>query len=288
MSGKIKDRRINRRRSLDESEEGVATTVGTIMALLVFLSLLSLITQQYVPVWMEDNEAYHMDDVKARFAEMKGSIDSLIMTDQKGYPRYSSMRLGAEGIPLFATSSPGVIRHRPRWAAEEDRGMRVNWSHEGEETILHSSGNISHEAYNRYFEEQTIVYEHGAIILDQEEGEVMRAKPPISIEEVGDEYRIRLTMVDLRGSERDIGGGGTVGITTELVSSFRNSYEDPGNFSFELTTAYPQVWRSYFENETDVPQVNIINGNTIALDFEGQEIYELDIIRARIKVELSL
>ncbi len=288
MSSKKKDG-IIKRRSVEESEEGVATTVGTIMALLVFLSLLSLITQQYVPVWMEDNEAYHMEDVKGQFAEMKGGIDSLILNDQMGYPRYSSVRLGAEGIPLFASSSPGVLRLRPRWSAEEDRGMRVNWTHAGEETILRSSGNLSLRAYNRYFEEQTIIYEHGSILLEQDEGEVMRARPPISIEEIGGDYRIRLTMVDLMGSERDIGGRGTVGVTSELVSSFRNSYDDPGNFSFELTTAYPEVWRRYFENETDLPADNVgINGNTVELNFDEEHVYELDIVRARIEVELIL
>ncbi|MEF8873447.1 MAG: hypothetical protein V5A88_02115 [Candidatus Thermoplasmatota archaeon] len=287
MSGKIKDRIVKRRRSVDESEEGVATTVGTIMALLVFLSLLSLITQQYVPVWMEDNEAYHMETVKGQFAEMKGGIDSLILNDQLGYPRYSSVRLGAEGIPLFASSSPGVLRLRPRWDPDQDKGMRVNWTEEGEETILRSTGNLSLQARNRYFEGQTIIYEHGAILLEQDEGEVMRARPPISIEEIGGDYRIRLTMVDLVGSERDIGGRGTVGVTTELVSSFRNSYENPGNFSFELTTAYPEAWTRHFENETDAPNV-ISNGNTITLDFEGHDVYELDVIRARVEVELVL
>ncbi len=58
------------KRRLNGSEQGVATTVGTIMALLIFLSILSLITQQYVPVWMEDNEAYHMDEVKGQFADL--------------------------------------------------------------------------------------------------------------------------------------------------------------------------------------------------------------------------
>ncbi len=285
MSEKI-SKRITRRRE-DWSEDGVATVVGTIMALLVFLSLLSLITQQYVPVWMEDNEAYHMDDVKGQFSELKGGIDSLILADQKGYPRYSSVRLGAEGIPLFASSTPGVIRFRPRWDGVAEGGMRVNWTEDGEETILRSSGNISLEVYNRYFEEQTVIYEHGSIILEQADGEVMRARPPISIDEVDDEYRVRLTMIDLIGSERDIGGVSSVGITTELVSSFQNSYEDPGNFSINLTTSYPEVWRGFFAEDTDVPTDDIIDGNTISIDFEDS-VYELDIFRARIEVGLTI
>jgi len=53
-------RRFRPRRQWDD--DGVASTVGTIMALLVFLTFLSLITNQYVPVWMKDSEAGHMGE----------------------------------------------------------------------------------------------------------------------------------------------------------------------------------------------------------------------------------
>ncbi len=276
-----------RRRNIEKSEEGVATTVGTIMALLIFLSLLSLITQQYVPIWMEDNEAYHMDEVQGQMASMKGGIDSLILNDQKGYPRYSSVTLGAEGIPLFAGSTPGSIRFNPRWGSDVDKGMNLTFTaSEDENTTLRSSGNISVKSYNRYYEDQTLVYEHGAILLEQEEGEVMRAAPPIRIDEVEGKYRIRITMVDLVGSERHLAGTATVGVTTELVSSFSNTYEDPTNLNLSLTTGYPELWRTHLNNETDVEDIGR-DGSTLKMDL-GNDVYELKVTRARINVEMSM
>lgn len=277
-----------RRKNIGKSEEGVATTVGTIMALLVFLSLLSLITQQYVPIWMEDNEAYHMDDVQGEFARLKGGIDSLILNDQKGYPRFSSVTLGSEGIPLFAGSTPSAIRFNPRWGSGIDRGMNLTFTTPGgEDKILRSSGNISFEAFNRYFEDQTLIYEHGAILLEQADGDVMRAAPPIRIDEVGGEYRVRLTMVDLVGSERELAGTATIGVTTELVSSFRNTYEGVENMTLILTTASPRLWENYF-NETGVDEA-ILNrdGNTLDIEFDD-DVFELEVVRARIHVEMSM
>ncbi|MFW5928310.1 MAG: hypothetical protein ACOCSL_03820, partial [Thermoplasmatota archaeon] len=112
---------------MQDSEEGVATTVGTIMALLIFLSIFSLITQQYVPVWMEDNEAYHVDEVKSQFAQMKGNIDSLILNNYKNYPTYTSIKLGSEGIPMFAEETYGIISLESSWG-DTDKGMSISFS----------------------------------------------------------------------------------------------------------------------------------------------------------------
>src|SRR5438309_602552 len=61
-------------RDLRGDEEGVASTVGTIMALLVFLTFLSLIVNQYVPVWMKDSEASHMNNALGQFGGLNGAI----------------------------------------------------------------------------------------------------------------------------------------------------------------------------------------------------------------------
>ncbi len=275
------------RRKMDGSDEGVATTVGTIMALLIFLSILSLITQQYVPIWMEDNEAYHMDEVKGQFAELKGNIDTLVL-EEKNYPLYSSVNLGTSGVPLFAGSSPGRLTFSPR--GDPDGGMYLNFNdtEAGEEVSFTSSGTISYEAINREFEDQTLVYEQGAIILDQSDGTIIRAKPHISIDNVTGEYEVSMTMIHLTGSSRDVAGTSRVGITTELVSTFSNTYTDieKENLNWSLTTEYPEVWKDYFNNETDA-KANITNGNSVNINFPRGNITELEITRVRVEVEVA-
>ncbi len=276
------------RRKMNESEEGVATTVGTIMALLIFLSILSLITQQYVPVWMEDNEAYHMDEVRGQFADMKGGIDSLVVSDMTGYPRYTSVNLGTEGIPLFAGSSPGRLTFSPRWNdTEPNAGTYIgfNDTEEDEWISFRSSGNISYQGINREFEDQTLIYEHGAIILEQSDGAIMRARPQIQIQEVDEnEFEVSLTMIHLTGSSRDLGGTSRVGVTTELVSTFSNTYSEVENLTWSMTTAYPRVWQRYFENETDAEAS--ADGNIVTILLSGN-ITELDIRRVRVEVDIE-
>src|SRR5881409_2021232 len=69
-------------RDIRRDEEGVASTVGTIMALLVFLTFLSLIVNQYVPVWMKDSEAAHMNTALGNFGSLKGAIDLQVLAAQ--------------------------------------------------------------------------------------------------------------------------------------------------------------------------------------------------------------
>src|SRR6266571_1420602 len=69
-------------RELRSDERGVASTVGTIMALLVFLTFLSLIVNQYVPVWMKDSEAAHMNTALGNFGSLKGAIDLQVLASQ--------------------------------------------------------------------------------------------------------------------------------------------------------------------------------------------------------------
>ncbi|MFW6064502.1 MAG: DUF7289 family protein [Candidatus Natronoplasma sp.] len=279
------------RRKMESSDGGVATTVGTIMALLIFLSILSLITQQYVPVWMEDTEAYHMDEVKGQFADLKSGIDSMVINERTDYPLYSSINLGTAGIPLFAGSSPGRLTFSPHWNdTHQDEGMHVSFydTDDGELVSFRSSGNISYHAINREFEDQTLIYEHGSIILEQSDGEIMRARPQISIEEVDvGEYEISATMIHLDGSSRDLSGTSRVGVTTELVGTRSYIYSDIENFTWSLTTAYPRLWSNYINNETDAE--TSINGNVvdISLPDVGDNKIDLDIRRVKVEVEIE-
>src|SRR5438445_12322504 len=63
---------MKRARRIRRDESGVASTVGTIMALLVFLTFISLIVNQYVRVCMKDSEASHMGNAFGEFGASKG------------------------------------------------------------------------------------------------------------------------------------------------------------------------------------------------------------------------
>ncbi len=273
-----------RKKNIIDSESGVATTVGTIMALLIFLSLLSMVTQQYVPVWMEDKEAYHMDQTMEQFGYLKGSVDSLIMNDYKDYPMYSSIRLGSEGVPLFASQTPGVVRLSP-----DDYGnMDISFTDsKGSPKQFTSTGNLSLEVLNRYFEQQSIIYEGGAIILEQSQKSVIRADPAITIDKLeGGNYSVRITLVDIIGEDLSVGGTDSVGVTTELWSSTRRNFRGIDNFNLSIRSLYPHAWKSWLINETGIKSVDG-SGNLLNIDL-GNDVYELRLTYARVNMEISV
>ncbi len=286
---KAENRTLKRRRLLNSSdEEGVAATVGTIMALLVFLSLLSIITQQYVPVWMEDKEAYHMDEVMMQFSHLKASIDNLVMNEFTDYPLYSYIRLGSEGVPMFASKTPGILR-----LSQELEGFELSFYDEGSDTDrkYSATGGISLEVLNRYFESQTVIYEHGAILLQQSDRSIIRGVPPIGIDAYDDNFNVRLTMIDIVGAEENIGGTGSVGITTELWSSNRRTVRgDINNLNITLNTRYPDAWVSWLENNTDAPNISVdIAGENlykITIDM-GNNVTEIRYTHARVNMKIS-
>ena len=88
-------------RDFRADDEAVASTVGTIMALLVFLTFISVIVNQYVPMWMRDSEATHMSSVLGQFGGVKGSIDLQMLAAQAS--------LGAGTFQIPVTTATAVV-----------------------------------------------------------------------------------------------------------------------------------------------------------------------------------
>src|SRR5207249_10692039 len=157
-------------------EEGVASTVGTIMALLVFLTFLSLIVNQYVPVWMKDSEACHMNGALGQFGGVKGAIDLQILAAEAArtsgthyipVTASSAVNLGLDGVPIFSAPTIGALQAIP------DAGsFSIQFSYIPNKVVPlqvatvneTSSGAIQLNVCNRYYIQQTIAYENGAVI----------------------------------------------------------------------------------------------------------------------------
>lgn len=285
------------RRRINDSDEGVATTVGTIMALLIFLSLLSMISQQYVPVWMEDKEAYHMDESLSQFSYLKGNIDNLIMNDYADYPLFSTVKLGSEGVPLFASQTTGLLSVKPQFGGLQldffqnysDTSTRndVDWS-------LSGQGNISLDVNNRYFEPQTVIYENGAIILEQDAGSIIRGAPPIRIEKHSDgNYSVSLTIIDMIADERRVLGAGSVGVSTELWSNTRRNFQNNTeynieDFSITISTKYTKAWSGWLRNETDIRSSDMtITNNRVIINL-GDRTSDIRVTYSKVNIKLSV
>ncbi|MDO9537784.1 MAG: hypothetical protein Q7J68_05660 [Thermoplasmata archaeon] len=238
--------------------EGVASTVGTIMALMVFLAFLSMFTSQYVPVWMEENEASHMADAYGQFASLKQAIDMQVLVGTlqgtSTVSMFSPIKLGADGIPMFAAQTAGTLSIYRSLSYNNvsfcfgDGDSIINYT-------TNTGGTIKLYAGNRYYIPQELAYENDALIIKQSDGEYMKATPQFKVNQVGlYAYEISFTQIDLRGDDINYIGFGTRGIKTSMMSTYTTTYTnltdvnatgDPTKYSnlfINQTTWYPDAW----------------------------------------------
>jgi len=145
-------------------EDGIASTVGTIFALMIFTSLLSMFMMQVVPVQMKGSEAQHDLKVVSQFSYMRSMMDLLTLTKNSNYTTYVPIKLGAEGITLFASPTYGQLSVFPE-TTQSNFQLSISFSIEGGDKIYaNSSGSIQILLPNRYYVAEMISYENGAVI----------------------------------------------------------------------------------------------------------------------------
>ncbi len=275
---------IRRKKSWDD--EGVAATVGTILSLMVFLTFLGMFTNQYVPIWMKENESNHMNTVVGELSNLKSGVDMQVLNNNEqvaSAPIYSPIKLHAEGVPVFASPTLGVLVFT---AAKDSGGASViityNFTAGSSSYTLDQSnggktgGSIEFLGANRYFIQQNVTYECGAILLNQSDGESMLSGIAIRIVNNGGVWSMKLTLTSLTGVDKTIGGSGTKSITSTLeytnYQKLSNSSGSPVNLT--IVTKYPYAWESYFKsllNKSGVPYnpANVVRGTTVILGNSG-------------------
>jgi hypothetical protein len=271
------DRKRHVRRFLKRDKEGVASTVGTIMALLVFLTFLTLFTNSYVPVWMIDNERTHMNTVMDQFGELKGKVDNLVVnaeiTGTSNLNMYAPVTLGAAGIPVFAAPTLGQLTYGPSDSRNASIRVQFQYNITGGSAPYQvdnlGGGMVQLYAPNRYYVQQWLAYENGALIIKQEDGQVMRAFPSLSLDHVGSpssySVNVNWTQIDFVGSNATVAGTGTAGLNLDLFYLDQQIYSShAGNGSSQkmvvtmtITTNYGNAWWQYLTDT--VTSSNLVN-----------------------------
>src|SRR5439155_141752 len=161
--------------------------------LLVFLTFISLIVNQYVPVWMKDSEASHMGNAFGQFGSLKGSVDLQMLAAQMAanagvdyipISSFTPVTLGVEGIPIFTSATLGVLE-----ANTTQRPFSTQFHYLIGSTVqvvnVRSTGAVALEAFNRYYLHGSLTYENGAVIRAQVDGQAVRADPTFDVAIVG-------------------------------------------------------------------------------------------------------
>lgn len=286
-------RRFKKAWRLKESEEGVASVVGTIMALMVFLAFLSLFINQWVPVMMNDNEASHMAMVINQFGNLKQQVDNLIVNwpNSEGVNMYNAVTMNSAGVPLFAAETPGELSLRVTKKTGQfgynvgEISLKTVGGRAADPTVNQSSsGCIRFFSSNRHYVPQSIIYENGALIVSQQEGSSIKGFPDFTVQKIGSAVSIKMVLVKVMGVDTNVGsylaGASPVeGINTKMlfvtkdpttggVNNYAGNYK---NVSFNMTTDNYKGWFSFINStlSNKLGAATGVQGNTANLDGVG-------------------
>jgi hypothetical protein len=230
-------------RKIKNSNDAIVGIVTAFLITGLIVVVISVIQTVYVPKWMEQSEAEHMETVADQFSQLKFAIDTQSALKNPDTPISTSITLGNKEVP-FLTSSRA---YGSLDIMSDEYMVTITTSDSGDSS--YHAGVIKYSSVNSYFLNQDYVYESGAIIISQSEGDIMSIKPAFSAKN-GEDIHINFTIVNIStiGDKRSISGYGTYPIQTEYPNpNFEPTVEPFDNNVLEITinTSYANSWHRF-------------------------------------------
>jgi hypothetical protein len=258
-------------RKIKKMDDAVVGIIAAFLITGLIVIVISLIQTVYIPKWMEQNEADHMDVVSDQFSQLKFAIDTQSALQQPNIPISTSITLGNKEMPfLMSSRSYGSLD------ILHDKCV-VTITNDDTETYSYPLGVIKYSSVNSYFLNQEYIYEAGALILSQSEGNTMSIRPAFSVYNGGDEINISFTLINITtdGKQQSISGYGNYPIQTECLDPNPVTPIPIVNVSnIKITTTYPNSWLKFIKN-------TLINAG---LKYDDNPDFSIDIVNNTVSV----
>lgn len=242
------------KRKISNSKEGVVGIVVAVLLIGLMVSVVSLVQLVYVPDWMEQREASHMERVSAQFSQLKFAIDTQNANKQENITIATSITLGSKELPYWMS-----LRAFGNLAILSD-AFRINISNASSSSQF-SFGVIKYSSSNGYFLNQDFIYEGGAIITNQAEGNIISIKPSFPvINKINNKLYVTLDLINISGVGGKLSGSGygTTAIQTEYSGLQTEQIFEHVN-SIEIISKYSRSWYLFMnwtlENQGLIPGV---------------------------------
>ncbi len=250
-------------KSLKNSHNAVVGIVAAFLIVGLIVAVISVIQTQYVPKWMEEKEADHMNELADQFAQLKYAIDIHTLSEEENTPISTTITLGSREMPyLMSVKAHGNIEIL-------QNNCDITIQNETNSYIF-EPGTIRYSSFNNYYINQDYIYECGALILNQDVGNTTFIKPSFSVKyRTLDNYTIDFKLVNISSignKVRSVHGSGPAPIQTEYEST-DTTYRDP-NFiknvtSFTINTSYINAWKSFINRTLTKAGLNYGDDYTI-------------------------
>jgi hypothetical protein len=180
---------------------------------------------------------------------MKFAIDTQIATTLDDTPIASSITLGSEELPfLLSQKSYGQLN-----ILSNSFQITITTQDNDGDTFddlygPYTLGTIEYKSSNAYFIDQSFIYETGALIISQSDGDLMSIKPSFNIEDTGS-IVLTLNLVDVQGISGKVhnSGYGSTAIMTEYSSPPQEDTSAIGIKTIEITSSYVNSWEIFMD-----------------------------------------
>jgi len=253
-------RRIKRSNNADVGIVAAFLIVGLVVA------VLSVVQTQYVPKWMKEKEADHMDELADQFAQLNYAINTHVVNQRTKVPISTTITLGSDKMPyLMSLRAYGELQ-----ILKNQFGLNVNGSYNNYSV---NASIIKYTSFNNYFIDQNYIYESGGVILDQKSGNAMYIRPRFDISynkvwniTIGFDI-INITVIG--DKDQSVHGSGPAPIQTEFKKGDNDpiiSIEDVRYFN--ITTNYENAWYNFINSSLKKAGLNlggVVKNYTISL-----------------------
>ena len=211
--------------------------VGVIIAVLLIglaLAVTVIIKTVYVPTWIEQREAAHMEEVSNQFTQLKYALDIQSLVEQKSAVS-SPITLGNKEVPIFGLGrtfgSLEIFSNSCNISIRNATGKVFSFS----------VGKIMYFSQNLYFVNQGYIYEGGTVILSQYPKEMMICRPSFVVTNYTN-LSFTIINVSVTNGKTFVSGYGVYPLHSEYISS-----KDFGVIenvtSIRVETSYLNSWR---------------------------------------------
>lgn len=258
-----KERRRSRYiRRLRHGRRGVAAVVGTLLALLVFLSIFGIFLTDYLPLWMTDNEETYSVTVANQFGNILNTMSSLYLSGRSGFAVSDPVTTQSSSVPVFAQPTDGVLNFFENPSLYTNFTFFLQGTSSRFSQNLTTTGGLTDNLGDRYFVPITYILQNGAVIQQQSSSSVSQLilfPPSIVANYSGTQASLSLTYFASYGN----GTSAVTPGTEQVYVSFDSSQTYPGlagtpvylNFTTDYACAWSTYWNSTFAslNSTGFP-----------------------------------
>jgi len=232
-----------RKRHQSKHDEAVVGIVEAVLIIGLLVIVFSILQTVYVPEWMENIEAEHLNEVGSEFIDLKHAADLQILTEND-LAVTSPITLGSEKLPYLLSQRA--------YGSLEIVDNNFNFSVvNSTSTTQYTLGEIVYQSRNSYYIDQTYNFEAGAIIIGQNPGSLLIAPPDMSfnVTPTSIQAEFVLTNISSIGSKTSANGYSSTSLATKYQSQEDIHFTVDDVDSFTIETETPYAWRYYF-NQT--------------------------------------